>query len=208
MRKRKPTTTGKKKGGDPRWDRYSAKAKKEGYAARSVYKLEEIDKRFRLIAPGAKVLDLGCHPGSWLQYAALRIGKQGRAVGIDRTATEAPAANARTIRADLTEPFDVADLGGPFDVVTSDMAPDTTGIRHVDQDRSAVLADIALDFALRLGKKGSSFVCKVFQGPDFNDYLVRVKAAYGKVRCVRPEATRKQSIEVFVVATDKRADPD
>jgi 23S rRNA (uridine2552-2'-O)-methyltransferase len=190
--------------GDPRWDHYADRAKKEGYAARSVYKLEEIDRRFHLLRPGAHVLDLGCHPGSWLQYAAEHVGKQGLVVGIDRTPTRAPAANARTIQADLTEPFDAATLGGPFDVVLSDMAPDTTGIRHVDQDRSAVLGEIALDFAVRLGKKGSAVVIKIFQGPDFNNFMNRVRQAYGSVRCVRPEATRKASFEVYVVGTDKR----
>ncbi len=194
----------KKGPGDPRWDHFSDRAKKEGYAARSIYKLEEIDRRFRLFRPGAKVLDLGCHPGSWLQYAAERVGRQGTVVGIDRAATRAPGTNVRTIQADLTDPFDATELGGPFDLVLSDMAPDTTGIRHVDQDRSTILGEIALDLAMRLGKKGSAVVIKVFQGPDFTKFLNRVKLAYGHVRCVRPEATRKASFEVYVVGTEKR----
>ena len=195
---------GKKGGGDPRRDHFTDKARADGYAARSVFKLAEIDRRFKVFRPGAAVLDLGCHPGSWTQYAAERVGKQGRVVGIDRTPTESPADNTQMLQADLTDPFDDDALPGPFDVVLSDMAPDTTGIRHVDQDRSSVLAEIALAFAEKWGKPGSFFIVKVFQGPDFQDFLARVRRAYAKVRCVRPEATRKQSIEVYVVAAGKR----
>lgn len=193
----------KKRSGDPRWDRFSDKAKREGYAARSVYKLQEIDERFGLLKQGMHVLDLGCHPGSWLKYAAQRVGGQGRVLGIDRTPTKAPAANAVTLEADLTDPLDPAALGGGFDAVLSDMAPDTTGIRHVDQDRSALLAEIAMTIAQRHGKAGSALVIKIFQGPDFHPLLARAKSLYDKVRCVRPEATRKQSIEVYIVATGK-----
>ncbi len=193
----------KKRGGDPRWDRFSDKAKREGYAARSVYKLQEIDERLGLLKQGMRVLDLGCHPGSWLKYAAQRVGGNGRVLGIDRTATKPPAANAVTLTADLTEPLP-AELGGGFDVVLSDMAPDTTGIRHVDQDRSALLAEIALDIAARHGKAGSALVIKIFQGPDFHTLLARAKQLYEKVRCIRPEAVRKESIEVYIVAVGKR----
>ena len=193
--------------GDPRWDHYADRAKKEGYAARSVYKLAEIDRRFRLFRPGARVLDLGCHPGSWLQYAVEQVGKSGVVIGIDRTPTRAPAPNVRTIEADLTDPFDAATLGGPFDVVLSDMAPNTSGIRHVDQDRSAALGEIAFDFALRLGKKGSAVVIKIFQGPDFDGLMNRVHQAYAHVRCVRPEATRGRSFEHYVVGLELRTSP-
>ncbi|MHA1568412.1 MAG: RlmE family RNA methyltransferase [Alphaproteobacteria bacterium] len=204
-RRAKTTAPATKKGrGDPRWDHFAKKAKKEGYAARSVYKLVEIDRRFKLFKPGQRVLDLGCHPGSWLQYTAERIGSGGLAVGVDRAETRPPAKNTRTYQADLTEQFDTDQLGGPFDVVLSDMAPDTTGVRHVDQDRSALLGEIAFDYAQRLGKSGSALVIKIFQGPDFTAFLNRIKQAYARVRCVRPEASRKESIEVYIVALGKK----
>lgn len=196
----------KKKGGDPRWDHFAQKAQDRGYKARSVFKLMEIDQRFSLFHPGRRVLDLGCHPGSWLQYAAEKVGPAGQVVGIDRTETEAPRPNIITIQADLTQPLEHGALAKPFDVVLSDMAPDTTGIRHVDQDRSMMLAEIALDYAVRLGRIGSAFIVKIFQGPEFQKYMASIRQHYSGVRCVRPEATRKTSIEVYVVATGKKTD--
>lgn len=194
----------KKPAGATRQDRFARQAKAEGYAARSVYKLAEIDRRFRLFRPGLHVLDLGCHPGGWLKYAAEQVGKSGQVAGIDRRPTTPPKSNVSTFEADLTQSLEKLQLPSPFDVVLSDMAPDTTGIRHVDQDRSAILGEIALQMAETLGKQGSALVVKIFQGPHFDDYLQRVRQAYARVRCVRPEATRKKSIEVYVVALDKR----
>jgi len=207
----KPLPTGKaakKHGaatsGDPRWDRFAQRAKDQGYASRAVFKLAEIDERFGIFKLGQRVLDLGCAPGGWLRYAAEKVGAQGRVVGIDRFATPPPAGHVATITGDLTQDVDLGADAAPFDVVLSDMAPDTTGVRHVDQDRSADLTAMALDWANRWGKPGSSFVAKVFQGPDFGVFLQEVKLRYAKVRCVRPEATRKASIEIYVVATGKR----
>jgi 23S rRNA (uridine2552-2'-O)-methyltransferase len=196
VKKRKATS------GDPRWDRFAQKAKDEGYASRAVYKLEEIDRRFRVFATGRRVLDLGCAPGGWLKYAAERVGDRGLVVGIDRREVPPPAPHVRTFAADLTQPFAM------FDIVLSDMAPDTTGVRHVDQDRSVMLARIALEWALRLGKHGSTFIAKLFQGPDFQAFLGEVKQAYAAVRCVRPEATRRESYEIYIVAQQKRRGPE
>jgi len=192
---------------NPRWDHFAQKAKDKGFASRAVFKLQDIDRRFRLFTPGQRVLDLGCAPGGWLKYAALRVGATGRVVGIDRFATPAPAPQATTIAADLHEVPGLGEEGRPFDVVLSDMAPDTTGIRHVDQDRSAVLARLALDWASRWGKRGSAFVVKLFQGPDFHAFLAETKRLYGKVKCVKPEASRKESIEIYIVAQDKKEGP-
>jgi 23S rRNA (uridine2552-2'-O)-methyltransferase len=201
VKKRKP------KSGDPRWDHYAQKAKDEGYASRAVYKLEEIDRRFRVFASGRRVLDLGCAPGGWLKYAAERVGPRGAVIGIDRFEVTPPAENVQTFAADLTQPFARAEGFAPFDVILSDMAPDTTGIRHVDQDRSTALACIAFDWALRLGKPGSTFIAKLFQGPDFHPFLAEIKRHFANVRCVRPDATRKESFEVYIVAVGKKDMP-
>jgi len=198
VKKRKP------KSGDPRWDHYAQKAKDEGYASRAVYKLAEIDKRFKIFASGRRVLDLGCAPGGWLKYAAQQVGPHGAVFGIDRFEVQPPAPNVHALAADLTADKVPDDWAGPYDIVLSDMAPDTTGIRHVDQDRSAALARIALDWAIRLGRPGSSFIVKLFQGPDFHALLAEIKKAYGAVRCVRPDATRKESFEIYIVAQKKR----
>lgn len=203
---------GKKKSkvtsGDPRWDRFAQRAKEEGYASRAVYKLQEIDKRFQVFRPGQRVLDLGCAPGGWLKYAAQQVGAPGRVVGIDRFEVKFSLPNLRTMAGDLTAGVDLGADAVPYDVVLSDMAPDTTGIRHVDKDRSAALARLAFVWARRFGKVGSTFVCKLFQGPDFHELLGEVKLMYGKVRCVRPEATRKESFEIYIVAQGKRVGPD
>ncbi len=198
----------KPKSGDPRWDRFAQRAKDEGYASRAVYKLEEIDRRFRIFAPGRRVLDLGCAPGGWLKFAAQRVGDKGAVVGIDRFEVAPPLPNVTAYAADLTQPFAPGDEFAPFDVVLSDMAPDTTGVRHVDKDRSAELTRIAFQWALRLGKAGSAFVAKMFQGPDFHTLLADVKKHYGAVRCVRPEATRRESYEIYIVAQKKRHGPE
>lgn len=207
----KPLPTGKaakKRGaatsGDPRWDRFSQKAKDQGFASRAVFKLAEIDERFKIFRTGQRVLDLGCAPGGWLQYAAQKVGTQGRVVGVDRFETNVSGPQVRTMTGDLTQEVDLGDDAAPFDVVLSDMAPDTIGVRDVDQDRSSELASIALAWATRWGKPGSAFVAKFFQGPDFMEFLKTVRLRYDKVRCVRPEATRKKSIEIYVVATGKR----
>ncbi|MDP8222858.1 MAG: RlmE family RNA methyltransferase [Candidatus Lernaella stagnicola] len=197
--------SGKPTSGDPRWDHFAQRAKDEGYASRAVYKLAEIDRRVSLFVPGARVLDLGCAPGGWLQYAAQKVTASGRVVGIDLRPTDVQAPQVRTIVGDLLEGVDLGEETKPFDVVLSDMAPDTTGVRNVDQARSAELARLAFQWALRLGAPGSAFVTKIFQGPDFEALLRDVKDAYEKVRCVRPEATRKESIEVFIVALKKKA---
>src|SRR5437867_12303573 len=117
-----------------RRDRFHQKAKREGFLARAVYKLEEIDERFDLFAPGQRVLDLGCAPGSWLQYARTKVGDKGVLVGLDRAPLRAEVAGARIVVGDVMS-IDVAELRGDlpgFDVVLSDMAPDTTGIRSMD----------------------------------------------------------------------------
>jgi 23S rRNA (uridine2552-2'-O)-methyltransferase len=187
---------------DPRvrHDRFFEQARAAGFAARSVFKLDEIDRRIRLLRPGDRVLDLGCCPGSWMQYAVAAVGKNGTVVGIDRNPVPRPVAGARTMVGDIFTTTD-ADLLGTlkaFDVVLSDMAPDTTGIRSTDQARSASLFEEALTRAERLLAPGGAFVGKLFQGPDFEAIRKRMAARFSEVKIVKPDSSRAQSFEIFL----------
>jgi 23S rRNA (uridine2552-2'-O)-methyltransferase len=183
-------------------DHFTKAAKNAGYPARSVFKLEEIDKRCRLLKPGQRVLDLGAAPGSWSMYAAKAIGKNGRLLAIDLVPlTISLGATGTAIVGDA---FDVtADVfaeHGPFDVVLSDMAPSTSGTREADQARSFDLVLRALEVAKAHGKEGSSFVAKIFMGPDFEEARKHLRAEYREVRTLRPESVRTTSFEIFFVA--------
>lgn len=189
-------------------DTFAKRAQREGFRARSVYKLEEIDKRTQLFRSGQAVLDLGCAPGSWLQYASRRVGKKGRVLGIDLQAVAPlPAANVKILQRDAfnIEADELVELGGPFDVVISDMAPATTGNRLTDHVRSMELCQRALRVALRGLKPGGAFVCKAFEGPDLNDLAAEIKPHFKKVRRIKPKATRKESVELFFVAQGFKA---
>ena len=185
-----------------RHDAFHKRAKQQGFRSRAVFKLGEVDDRFGLMKPGGRVLDLGCAPGSWLQYARGRVGAKGELVGIDRFPLDPPVPGARLIVGDI---FDVGadelrgDTGG-FDLVMSDMAPDTTGIRHVDQARSEVLFTRALDIAEEVLVNGGAFVGKLFQGPEFQDLVTRCRRDFDAVKIVKPEGSRSRSIEQYVVA--------
>lgn len=195
----------KNRGGfaDPRvrHDPYFRQARAAGFAARSVFKLEEIDRRVRLLRAGDRVLDLGCCPGSWLQYAVQAVGPHGAVVGIDRNPLPRPIAGARVLIGDIFTATDDELLGSlrAFDVVLSDMAPDTTGVRSADQARSARLFAEALSRATRLLAPAGAFVGKVFQGPDFEDVRKQLAARFADVKIVKPDSSRAQSIEIFLV---------
>lgn len=185
-------------------DYYFKQAKKENYAARSVFKLQEIDQRFRLIKPGYKVLDLGAAPGSWSQYAAEKAGKSGRVLGIDLQPIKITLPNAVFVTGDMRE-LDLPKLleqyefQPPFDLVLSDMAPKTTGIRITDQTRSRELCDIALTVAERYLRPGGHFVAKLFHSEDFDEFHRTLKAKFREVQVLRPKSTRKESKEVFLI---------
>jgi 23S rRNA (uridine2552-2'-O)-methyltransferase len=185
-----------------RHDVFFRKARESGYAARSVFKLEDLDRRFRLLHPGDRVLDLGCRPGSWLKYVCQMVGPHGRAVGLDRKPLDSPVSGARLIVGDV---FTVTDeeLLGPdraFDLVLSDMAPDTTGIRATDQARSVALVAEAQRRAERLLAPGGGFVAKIFQGPDVAAVRKQLQAHFSEVHLVKPEASRAASTELYLVA--------
>ena len=187
-------------------DHYFRRARKEGFLARSVYKLEEIDRRVRLIRPGQRVLDLGCHPGSWLQYCAGVVGKGGLVVGVDtrEVSVELPP-HVQFLQADVFElsPVDLHHFSREFDVVLSDLAPATTGVRSVDSNRSSMLFQRALSLALDLLAPGGHFLGKIFQGSGFNAIVQQLKSEFLKVRGIKPRATRKVSKEIYLVAMDR-----
>jgi 23S rRNA (uridine2552-2'-O)-methyltransferase len=190
-----------------RHDVFHKRAKKEGFAARSVFKLEEIDQRHRLLRTGGRVLDLGCRPGSWLQYAHRRVGATGALAGIDRTPLDVVIPGARILVGDVYQ-VTPEELRGPlpaFDVVLSDMAPDTSGIRSADQARSEALFERALEIAEAVLAPGGHFVGKLFQGPDWQKLLQRCRAGFAQVHTMKPEGSRKESIEQYVVALGRKS---
>lgn len=186
-------------------DHYFLKAKREQYPARSVYKLKEIDKRFRIFKKGMRVLDLGAAPGSWSLGAAEQIGPEGFVLGADikETDTRFPA-NVVFMREDVfdrSEAFDAAlAQKGPFHVVMSDMAPSTTGHRGTDQARSAALCEEALALALACLIKGGCFVVKVFMGPDVKALADTLRKRFSVVKSFKPQSSRSESMETFYVA--------
>lgn len=192
---------------NPWEDHYARKARKEKYPARSVYKLQEIQNKHRLIQKGARVLDLGCYPGSWLVYAAQLTGPDGRVIGIDlKTVTEKLPPHARMYTGDILalDAMLTESIGDGFDVVLSDMAPATTGNKNVDAARSYNLCEAALEVAETRLLSGGSFVCKIFQGSDFNTFINRVKVLFNNFKIVKPQSSRKASKEIFIIGLHKR----
>ncbi len=189
-----------------RHDRFHKNARKKGFNSRAVFKLEEIDKKAKLIGKGHRVLDLGCAPGSWLQYAATKTGNSGSLVGIDRFDVDLGLPNGRTLVGNVYT-VEIPDLLGElshFDVVLSDMAPDTTGVRSVDQTRSEQLFERALDIADATLAPGGVFLGKLFQGPEFQALIKRCRRDFAKVKIIKPEGSRKESIEQYICATGYR----
>ena len=187
-------------------DAFGAKAKKEGFAARSVYKLEEIDRRNQLFKRGMRVLDLGAFPGSWTQYAASKVGAEGHVLAVDQQEWKGGfAANVETRQCDVLA-LTPRDVGGvaSFDVVMSDMAPWTTGTRFVDQCRSYDLYVHALSIAEGSLRGDGHFVGKIFQGPDFDEAKKKTQQLFQKVRVMKPEASRQESYEIFVIGLGLR----
>jgi 23S rRNA (uridine2552-2'-O)-methyltransferase len=188
-------------------DRFTRAAKEAGFPARSVFKLEEIDRRMRLLRPGMRVLDLGAAPGSWSLYAARKIGPSGALLAVDLeplTVTLPP--NAVFVQGDALA-LDNAALGrfAPYHVVLSDMAPKTTGSRITDQTRSFELFMRALAVAANLGGSGGAFVGKIFMSDDLPAARAELRRHYAQERLLRPEGTRAVSMELFVVGLGKRS---
>lgn len=187
-------------------DTWTKAAKAQGYPARSVFKLEEIDRRVRLLRPGQRVLDLGAAPGSWSMYALKRIGTSGKLLAIDLSEISTPlGANAIVVRGDaLSLSTEELKIFAPYDVVLSDMAPNTTGSKVADQARSFELLMRAVEIAKALGAPGSAFVGKIFMSADFEEARKAMRALFDEVRVIRPEGTRTNSTEIFLVGLKKK----
>lgn len=205
-------TARRRKASSSRWlqrqlnDPYVARAKREGYRARSAYKLVEIDDRFTILAPGKRVVDLGAAPGSWCQVAAVRVrSPQERplVVGIDYLPVD-PIAGVVLIEKDFLDPdapkaiLDA--LGGPPDVVLSDMAAPTIGHRATDHLRTVNLYESAAAFAMGSLAQGGHFLAKVFQGGTEHAVLAELKQRFASVQHVKPKASRAESVELYVLA--------
>lgn len=185
-------------------DHYFLKAKQEKYPARSVYKLKELDARFRLLRKGLKVLDLGAAPGSWSLGAAEKVGPGGLVLACDIQSTDTVfPPQVIFMREDVfnrSAAFDARlEELGPFDLVISDMAPRTTGTRFTDQARSLELAVEALAVAGLHLKPGGGFVVKIFMGPDIQELLAPMRAAFATVKSFKPKSSRAESKETFFV---------
>jgi 23S rRNA (uridine2552-2'-O)-methyltransferase len=191
-------------------DPYVARAKREGLRSRAAFKLMEMDDKFHLLKPGAKVADLGAAPGGWSQIAAQRIGAGGRVAGID--VLDMPAIpGVDFLRLDFLDPAAPdrlkALLDGPVDVVLSDMAANATGHRKTDHLRIMALAETAAMFAREVLRPGGSFLCKVLQGGTEAELLTRLKRDFATVKHVKPAASRSDSAELYVLAQGFRGRP-
>lgn len=187
-------------------DYYFKKAKRDKYPARSVYKLEQTQKKYRLLKRGDSVLDLGCQPGSWSLFAGEVVGPKGLVVGIDLQEGEMPArsgsARIHYLCGDITDPDSlksITEIMARFRVVLSDIAPSTTGNKWVDQQRSLGLARRVLEIAGLLLLPSGNFYCKVFEGEDFPDFVQEVRKKFQTVKVVKPDSSRSESREVFVL---------
>ena len=190
-------------------DFFFMKAKADGLRARSAYKIDEIAKRFSIFRKGQAVLDMGAAPGGFLQIIANEVGPKGTVIGVDLAAIKPfGRANVKTAVLDvLADDFDAEVLKlykGDFDVVASDLAPKTSGIRTTDEARSLRLAMKALEVSRARGKVGGHFISKLFMGGDFETFRKELRATFDEVKVVRPEATRGGSMEVYLVGLDKK----
>lgn len=179
-------------------DHFTRMAVREGYRARSSYKLKQINMKYGLIRPRSSVLDLGCWPGGWL-IVANETSRGGRIVGVDLEKIK-PIRGVDFIHGDINSKKVQELISGEFDVVLSDMAPKTTGIKSIDVEQSIELSRRALSVAKRVLKADGSFLCKVFQGPGFEKFLSDVRKSFNFCKSVKPEASRKVSKEIYIVA--------
>ena len=191
------------RGRQGRSDAFQRRARREGYRARSAYKLLDIQKRSKIFKKGYIVLDLGAAPGGWSQVALDCVGEEGKVIGIDLQHI-LPLKGAQFLQGDLRESElrnELEQIIPKADVVLSDMSPNLSGNYSVDQARSVELSSLALDIASK--RKANSFVVKVFEGSDFQDFRKAVIDEFGSVRTLSPEASRKQSSEVYLIAKRK-----
>jgi 23S rRNA (uridine2552-2'-O)-methyltransferase len=202
-------STGGRRASSARWlerqlnDPYVPAARTKGYRSRAAFKILELDGKFHFLKKGARVLDLGAAPGGWSQMAADKVGPNGKVVATDILEME-PLAGVDFLQADFLAPETPARLkevlGGPADVVLSDMAAPTTGHRATDHIRTVALLEAALDIAEDVLKPGGIFIGKIFQGGATGDLLARIKRRFADVKHVKPPASRQESVELYLVA--------
>ncbi|MGE4220487.1 MAG: RlmE family RNA methyltransferase [Alphaproteobacteria bacterium] len=192
-------------------DPYVQEARRRGYRSRAVFKIEELEAKFKLLRRGMRVVDLGAAPGGWTQYAAEKVGPSGKVVALDLLEMD-PVPGAVVLRGDLTDPAVEAQLrdvlGGPADLVLSDMAPSMTGHAPTDHLRSVGLAEAAVDLAAAVLLPGGGFVAKVLQGSDEPALTAALRKRFAKVARIKPAASRDESREFYLVATGFRGDPE
>jgi 23S rRNA (uridine2552-2'-O)-methyltransferase len=195
---------------NPWEDHYTRRARSEKWLARSVYKLEEIDRKHHLVRSGGRILDLGCYPGSWSQYGILKAGPKGDVVGVDLQKPERlQAQNFRFIQADVLS-LDIEWLLGEIgsrDLVISDLAPRTTGVAVADVSRSLELAGRGLAIALGMLREKGHFLCKIFEGGGAEELRGEISAHFRQMRIVRPSAVRKASREVYLLGLGRVDEP-
>lgn len=190
-------------------DEFVKRAQAEGWRSRAVYKLQEIDERDRLLKPGTTLVDLGAAPGGWSQYAARVLGERGRVLALDILPMDV-LAGVDFIQGDFREEAVFAQLlatlaGTPVDLVISDMAPNTSGLKAVDQPKQMYLVELAFDFARQTLRPGGDFLVKVFQGEGFDALLKDLRTAFGSVATRKPRASRARSAELYLLARNFRS---
>ena len=189
-------------------DSWTQKAKAEGYAARSVYKLEEFDRRFQIFRKKRRIVDLGCAPGSWSAYAKKKCPKA-QLLGVDiKEVFDYPGTFLTMSIRDFSADIVMEKLGGRADLVLSDIAPYTTGNRLADHVRQLELAELALQSACSLLQPAGMFVVKVFDGEDVQEFFKKVQKHFQKVKRLRPKATRNTSVEFFMLGIGYRPEKD
>jgi 23S rRNA (uridine2552-2'-O)-methyltransferase len=189
-------------------DPFVKRAQAEGWRSRAVFKLEQIDQRERLLKPGMVVLDLGAAPGAWSQYVRRRIGTSGRVVATDLLPME-PLAGVEFLQGDFREDAVFQQLkttlgAGGVDLLLSDMAPNMSGMDAIDAPRGMYLAELALDMAGAVLKPGAGALIKVLQGAGFQELVALARTRFGRVRCLKPEASRSRSPETYLLASGMR----
>jgi len=186
-------------------DYFTRKAKKSGYPARSVFKLEEINAKYRILRKGQRVLDIGAAPGSWSMFASRKIGPEGRVVSVDLKECRIPSGygNITVYTGDAFSPEIKNRLSekGPFDLILSDAAPATTGNKTIDTSRSTALAEECIQTGISSLKAGGNLVFKLFQGGDEKNLMQQLRSLFETVKIFKPKSSRKDSFEIFFIAT-------
>lgn len=187
-------------------DEFVRRSQVEGYRSRAVYKLREIDEKDHLIKPGMTIIDLGAAPGGWSQYAAQKLKGKGRVIALDLLMIEPEIEGVEFIQGDFREEEVLAELmrildSDQVDLVFSDMAPNMSGMKSVDNARAIYLAELTLELAKETLKPGGAMLVKLFQGEGFEQYLKDMRQAFGKVTMRKPKASRSRSKEIYALAT-------